>query len=213
MHLEGGGTDLTSFSVLLVWNLLELTDALMSHTKASEAKRTRATLHREASHRRRNGMLSVSNGTVLLVNFVQCAALLLPLWPELRPPAVKGVLHLFSDTGSGASEDRASGSVSSPKYLTWLCLALWRTALLFLALRLRCPCASPYGGGAPFAPRLSAEVPLPLHQPEAALVLPVAPGLDRPGVPALSVDSRECSTQRGKLRVQLKRPFWPQQPW
>ena len=46
MHLEGGGTDLTSFSVLLVWNLLELTDALMSHTKASEAKRTRATLHR-----------------------------------------------------------------------------------------------------------------------------------------------------------------------
>ena len=54
MHLEGGGTDLTSSSVLLAWNLLELTDALMSHTKASEAKKTRATLHGEASLRRRN---------------------------------------------------------------------------------------------------------------------------------------------------------------
>ena len=70
-------------------------------------------------------------------------------------------------------------------------------------------------------PRLTAEVPLLrlasrlrclslLHQPEAALVLPVATGLDRPGVPALTVDSRECGTQRGKPRVQLKRPFWPQ---
>ena len=54
MHLEGGGIELTSSSVLWAWNLLELTDALMSHTKASEAKRTTATLHREASHRRRN---------------------------------------------------------------------------------------------------------------------------------------------------------------
>ena len=52
MHLEGGGIDLISSSVLLAWNPLELTDALMSHTKASEAKRTRATSHQEASLRK-----------------------------------------------------------------------------------------------------------------------------------------------------------------
>ena len=146
-------------------------------------------------------------GTVLLVSFVQCAALLLPFWPEtcralesLRPPAVKGVSRLFRDTGSGAREDRASGSVSSPRYTTWLCLAKC-TALLCLALRLRCPFLR-------LASRLRCHSLL--HQPEAALVLPVAPGLD-PGVPALTVDSRECSTQRGKPRVQ--RPFWPQRAW
>ena len=49
-----GGIDWISFSDLLVWNRLVLTDAPMSHTTASKASRTRVTFRREASPLRRN---------------------------------------------------------------------------------------------------------------------------------------------------------------
>ena len=54
MHLGDGGTGWISSSDLLVWNRLERTDALMSHTTASKARRTRVTFRREASPLRRD---------------------------------------------------------------------------------------------------------------------------------------------------------------
>ena len=44
MHLGDGGIDWISFSDLLVWNRLVLTDALMSPTTASKARRTKSYL-------------------------------------------------------------------------------------------------------------------------------------------------------------------------
>ena len=49
MHLGHGGIDWISSSDLLVWNRLVLTDALMSHTTASKARRTRVTFRRSFS--------------------------------------------------------------------------------------------------------------------------------------------------------------------
>ena len=71
MHRGDGGTGWTSFSDLLVWNRLVLTDALMSHTTASKARRTRVTFRREASPLRRNAN---RNLRVITLPFMPCHA-------------------------------------------------------------------------------------------------------------------------------------------
>ena len=77
MHLGDGGIDWISFSDLLVWNRLVLTDALMSHTTASKARRTRATFRREASPLRRNpnqNLLAILNLKDLALHAMSCYA-------------------------------------------------------------------------------------------------------------------------------------------
>ena len=69
MHREDGGIGWIGSSDQSGLNRLELTDALMSHTTASKARRTRATFRREASPLRRNlnqNLLVISRSYVML---------------------------------------------------------------------------------------------------------------------------------------------------